>query len=82
MTLDLKVMHWIATPKDTVTIGDEAVVTYTFSPEKWPNWIMYEDNKEGSIRDWNGDPGSQGYFIMKHVDPSKSYHRDHLNDIH
>ena len=74
--------HWIATPKDTVTIGDEAVVTYTFSPEKWPNWIMYEDNKEGSIRDWNGDPGSQGYFIMKHVDPSKSYHRDHLNDIH
>ena len=60
--------HWIATLKDTVTIGDEAVVKYTFSPEKWPKWFMYmEDNKEGNIRGWNGDPGSQGYFIMKYV---------------
>ena len=75
--------HWIATLKDTVTIGNEAVATYVFTTEKWPNWYIYmEDNKEGSIRGWNGDPGSQRYFIMKHVDPSKSYHRDHLNDIH
>ena len=41
--------------------------------------MCMEDNKKGSIRGWNGDPGSQGHFIMKHVDP---YHRDHLNDIH
>ena len=60
--------YWIATLKDTVTIGNEAVVTYAFSPEKWPNWFIYmENNKEGSIRGWNGNPGSQGHFIMKHV---------------
>lgn len=57
--------HWIATAKDTVTIDGETFVTHVFSPEKWPKWFMYEDNKEGSIWDWNGDPGSQGYFIMK-----------------
>ena len=29
---------------------------------------MYmEDNKEGNIWGWNGDPGYQGYFIMKVV---------------
>ena len=55
--------HWIATLKDTVTIGGEAVVTYAFSPEKWPNWFIYmEDNKEGNIRGWNGDPGFSRSF--------------------
>ena len=30
---------------------------------QWPNWYMYmENNKEGSVRGWNGDPGPQGHW--------------------
>ena len=57
--------HWTVTDVGTVTIDGKTVKTYDLATVKWPNWFIYmEDNKEGNIRGWNGDPGSQGYFII------------------
>ena len=58
--------HWTVTDIGTVTIDGKTVETYVLATVKWPNWFIYmEDNKEGNIRGWNGDPGSQGHFIIE-----------------
>jgi len=58
--------HWMITQKGTVIVGGQSLPTYVFNPERWRNWYMYmQDNSKGNVRGWKGDPGIQGYFIIK-----------------
>ena len=47
-----------------LTMSFDEAYYYILSPEKWHNWGVYmENNKEGNVRGWNGDPGPQGHWI-------------------
>ena len=58
--------HWMITQKGTVSVGDQSLPTYVFTTEQYPNRYMYMQNFfQGKLCGWDGDPGVQGYFIMR-----------------
>ena len=41
---------------------------FLLSTEQWPNMYIYmHDNKTGSVRGWNGNPGSQGHWQFTRI---------------
>ena len=43
----------------------DGTVRYLVSPKEWPNWYMYmQNNGDGNVRGWPGDPGEQGHWII------------------
>ena len=58
--------HWMITQKGTVSVGNQSLPTYVFNTERWPKRYIYMQNATaGFVRGWDGDPGIQGYFIMR-----------------
>ena len=58
--------HWMITQKGTVIVNGQSIPTYVLCTEKWPSCYMYmQNNATGNVRGYEGDPGIQGYFIMK-----------------
>ena len=58
--------HWMITQKGTVIVGNQSLPTYVFTTEQWPNRHMYMQNVGGGyVKGYDGDPGRQGYFIMR-----------------
>ena len=51
--------HWyVTTTKDRKT---------QLCTVKFPNWYMYVNDSNGDVKDWEGDPGSQGKFCLMDV---------------
>ena len=58
--------HWMITQKGTVIVGNQSLPTYVFTTEQRSNRYMYMQNfSQGNLCGWDGDPGVQGYFIMR-----------------
>jgi len=63
------VQHPIGVEPQTGPLADfEPSALYRLSPAKWPGHYLYmQDNSEGNVRGWHGDPGPQGWFRIQSV---------------
>ena len=60
--------YWKLTDKEKTKVGDVDFEVFALSPKQWPDWYAYMVNdSQANLRGWNGDPGEQGYFMMKKI---------------